>query len=160
MTVLAAEIEPDLSFVKENDIQLLDLDPLLEKSDYVSLHCALSDETRGMIDSEKLALMKPEAVLINTARGGLIVESDLIESLKLSQIGGAGLDVFETEPTDPNNPLYSMDNVVVSPHIAGNDYQSMEDMGNEAAQCIVDLFKSHWPKGAVINNQLKGNWIW
>jgi len=160
MNVLAAEPQPDMDFVHENGIQLLDLDALLENSDYVSLNCALSKETRGLIDRHKLALMKPGAVLINTARGGLVVEADLIEALKSGQIGGAGLDVFELEPTDPDNDLYTMDNVVVSPHMAGNDILSVEDMGNEAARCVIDLFNGHWPDGAVVNNELKGRWSW
>jgi phosphoglycerate dehydrogenase-like enzyme len=158
MNVLAAEPQPDMDFVHEHGIQLVDLDALLRSADYVSLNCALSEETRGLIDRHKLALMKPEAMLINTARGGLIVEADLVEALKSGQIGGAGLDVFELEPTDPDNPLYIMDNVVVSPHMAGNDILSVEDMGNEAAQCVIDLFNGRWPDGAVVNNELKGRW--
>jgi phosphoglycerate dehydrogenase-like enzyme len=160
MNVLAAEPQPDMDFVHQNAIQLLDLDALLKNSDYVSLNCALSEETRGLIDRHKLALMKPTAVLINTARGGLIVEADLIEALKSGQIGGAGLDVFELEPTDPDNQIYAMDNVVVSPHMAGNDVLSVEDMGNEAAQCVIDLFNGRWPDGAVVNSELKGRWSW
>jgi phosphoglycerate dehydrogenase-like enzyme len=160
MNVLAAEPQPDMDFVHENGIQLLDLDALLKSSDYVSLNCALSEETRGLINRHKLALMKPTAALINTARGGLIVEADLIEALKSGQMGGAGLDVFELEPTDPDNQLYTMDNVVVSPHMAGNDVLSVEDMGNEAAQCVIDLFNGRWPDGAVVNNELKGRWSW
>lgn len=160
MNVLAAEPQPDMDFVNENGIQLLELDALLKNSDYVSLNCALSEKTRGLIDRHKLALMKPEAVLINTGRGELIVESDLIEALKSGQIGGAGLDVFELEPTGPDNQLYTMDNVVVSPHVAGVDVLSVEDMGKEAAQCVIDLFKGRWPNGAVINNELKGKWNW
>lgn len=160
MEVNAFEPKPDLEFVREYDIGLMELDNLLKVSDYVSLNCALSEETRGMIDSRKLALMKPESVLINTARGGLVVEKDLIQALKSGRIAGAGLDVFEIEPTDQKNPLYSMENVVVSSHLAGNDKLSVEDMGNEAAQNIIDLFNGNWPDTAVINNQLKGKWIW
>ena len=160
MDVLAAEPKPDEAFVRENGIRLVGLDTLLEESDYVSLNCALSDDTQGLIDRRKLALMKADAVLVNTARGGLVVEADLIEALESGQIGGAGLDVFEQEPTASDTPLYSMDNVVVSPHVAGNDDLSMEEMGNEAAQCVIDLFNGRWPEGAVVNNELKGKWTW
>ena len=160
MNVLAAEPFPDEAFVRENGIRLVDLDTLLAESDYVSINCALSESTRGLIDRRKLALMKPDAVIVNTARGGLIVEADLIEALQSGRIGGAGLDVFEEEPTSPNNPLYAMDNVVVSPHLAGNDDLSMEEMGNEAAQCVIDLSQGRWPEGAVVNNDLKGRWTW
>ena len=104
--------------------------------------------------------MNPNGVLINTARGGLVVESDLVDALKSGQIAGAGLDVFEQEPTDPNNPLYELDNVVLSPHIAGNDQLSMVEMGVEAAQNIADLYEGKWPGGSVVNRELEGNWRW
>ncbi len=160
MNVIAAEPFPDDAFVRDNAIGLVELDVLLAESDYVSINCALSEATRGLIDRQKLALMKPDAVIVNTARGGLIVEADLIDALQAGRIGGAGLDVFEREPTSPDNPLYSMDNVVVSPHLAGNDDLSMEDMGNEAAQCVIDLSEGRWPEGAVVNDELKGRWTW
>jgi D-3-phosphoglycerate dehydrogenase len=104
--------------------------------------------------------MKPTGVLVNTARGGLVVEADLVEALRAGTIGGAGLDVFEQEPTNPKNPLYEFENVVVSPHIAGTDSLAMDSMAAEAAQCIIDLSKGVWPDGAVINNELKGKWRW
>lgn len=160
MNVLAAEPFPDEAFVRENGIRLVDLETLLAESDYVSINCALSESTRGLIDRRRLALMKPDSIIVNTARGGLIVEADLIAALEAGRIGGAGLDVFEQEPTSPDNPLYSMDNVVVSPHLAGNDDLSMEDMGNEAAQCVIDLSQGRWPEGAVVNDELKGRWTW
>ena len=128
MALIATEVAPDQEFVDELGIGLVDLDTLLETADYVSLHCPLSDETRGMIDQQKLARMKPDAALINTARGGLVVEA-----LRAGAIGCAGLDVFEQEPTSPDNPLYELDNVVVSSHLAGNDSLGVENMGIEAA---------------------------
>lgn len=160
MKILAVEPFPNMDFVRENEIQLLDLESLLMKADYVSLHCPLSNETSGLIDHTKLILMKPDSVLINTARGSLVVESDLIESLRSGQIGGAGLDVFECEPTNSSNPLYTMDNVVVSPHIAGNDTLSLDETRNEAAQYVIDLFNGRWPDGSVVNKELKGKWTW
>ena len=160
MRVIATETQPNVSFVQENDIQLADLDTLLGRADHVSLNCPLNDETRGMINSQKLALMRDGAALINTARGGLVVEADLVDALASGRIAGAGLDVFEQEPTEPMNPLYALDNVVVSPHVAGNDVLSVEEMGREAAQCIIDLSEGRWPDGAVVNDELKGNWRW
>ena len=160
MRIMAAEPEPDEAFVREHGVELVDLETLLESSDYVSLHCPLSDETRGMIDGRKLALMKSDAVLINTARGGLIVEADLVDALESGRVAGAGLDVFEQEPADPGNPLFRLDNVVVSPHTAGSDVLSWEQMGNEATQCIIDLSTGRWPDGAVVNDELKGKWRW
>ena len=158
MRVLAAETYPDKEFVEKHGIELVDLDTLLERADYVTLHCPLAKETRGLINAERLAKMKPEAVLINTARGGLIVEADLVRALESGQLRGAGLDVFEKEPTDASNPLFQLDNVVVSSHRAGNDVLAMENMGLEAAQCIIDLSRGKWPEGAVLNRELEGNW--
>ena len=77
-----------------------------------------------------------------------------------SRDNGAGLDVFEHEPTDEHCPLFRFDNVVVSPHIAGNDVKSMDDMVIEAAQCVIDLTQGRWPKSAVINSELKNTWRW
>ena len=160
MKLIATELYPDPAFVEEHNIRLVDLDTLLAEADYISLHCPLSDETRGIINADKLSKMKSTAILVNTSRGGLIVEADLIEALKSGTIGGAGLDVFEQEPTDPRNPLYEFDNVVVSPHIAGTDTLAMQHMSAEAARCIVDLSQGKWPEGAVINSSLKGKWRW
>ena len=160
MNVIAAEIYPDKEFADQHDIEFVDLDTLLARADYVSLHCPLTDETCGMIDGEKFAKMKPGSVLINTARGRLVVEGDLVDALKSGHLGGAGLDAFEQQPTDANNPLFQFDNVVVCPHIAGNDTLAMENMGIEAAQCIIDLSRGKWPGGAVVNDELKEKWKW
>ena len=160
MRVIAAEVAPDRSFVEERDIQIVDLDFLLETADYVSLHCPLDDDTRGIINADRLARMKQDAVLVNTARGGLLVEADLVEALSSSTIGGAALDVFEQEATAADNPLFKLDNVIVSPHVAGNDDIAVESMHIEAAQCVIDLSRGVWPDGAVVNGELKGHWRW
>ena len=99
-------------------------------------------------------------MLINTARGGLVVESELIEALRSGHLRAAGLDVFEEEPPAADNPLFKLENVVLSPHIAGNDLTSIEEMGIEAAQCIIQLHQGQWPDGAVVNSELKGHWKW
>ena len=99
-------------------------------------------------------------MFINTARGSLVVENDLIEALNSGHIAAAGLDVFETEPVDINNPLKQLNTVVLSPHVAGEDEQSTIDMGVEAATCIVNLYQGEWPEEAVVNKELKGNWSW
>ena len=160
MNVIAAEPHPNMEFILQNNIQLADLDTLLQESDFVSLNCALSNKTRGLIDRKKLALMKPGAILINTARGGLVVEKDLVEALASGHIAGAGLDVFEIEPPGKDNLLYTMNNVVMSPHMAGNDTLSVENMRNEAAQFVIDLFNGNWPDDAIVNKELKNIWTW
>ena len=95
---------------------LVDLDTLLTQADYVVILCALTDETRGMIDAAALALMKKTAYLINIARGPIVDQQALYEALVAKQIRGAALDVFEQEPADPDEPLFKLDNVIVTPH--------------------------------------------
>lgn len=160
MKVIAHELFPNLEFVKANGIELVDFKTLLSRSDFVSLHCPLSDETEGLMNAAAFALMKPGSVFINTARGGLVVEKDLVAALKSGHLGAAGLDVFEKEPPDQNNPLFAMDNVVLSPHMGGGDTQSIADMGAEAARSIVSLYRGEWPTGAVLNESLNVGWSW
>lgn len=160
MHVLAYETRPDMTFVARHGIELVDFDTLLARSDVVSVHCPLNAETRGLFRRETFAKMKRGAYFLNTARGGLVVERDLVEALQEGQLGGAGLDVFETEPTNAENPIFGLPNVVVSPHIASGDYLAMENMGVEAAQCIARLRRGEWPSGAVVNDELRDGWTW
>lgn len=101
----------------EEGIRYVSLEELLKNSDYVSLHCPLTESTRHMINRETLSLMKPSAFIINTSRGALIDETALIEALENAAIAGAGLDVQEVEPPKENSPLYTMDNVLLTPHM-------------------------------------------
>ena len=104
--------------------------------------------------------MKPGSVLINTARGGLVVEADLIDALKSGHLSAAGLDVFEEEPAKADNPLFRFENVVLSPHVGGIDRLSTENMAIESADCIIKLSRNQWPAGAVVNDELRSNWKW
>jgi len=94
-------------------------DEVFRQSDVLSVHVRLSTETSGLIRREHLDLMRPGAILINTARGGIVNEADLVQALLTNRIAGAGLDVFETEPLPPESPLFAMPNVVLTPHAAG-----------------------------------------
>ena len=96
----------------------MDLDELLKEADYVSLHCPLTDDTRGLIDARRLALMKPNALLVNTSRGPVVDEPALVEALKNGTIAGAALDVLCEEPPPKDHPLFALDNVILTPHIA------------------------------------------
>jgi|FaiFalFF_MnMetaG_3_1042247.scaffolds.fasta_scaffold03008_2 phosphoglycerate dehydrogenase-like enzyme len=112
---------PDLEV--EVRAQRVDLDTLLRESDIVTIHCPLTRHTRGLIGRRELGLMKPTAVLINTARGAIVDEAALIEALRERRIAGAGLDVFAQEPVSPTNPLLRLPNVVLTPHTAGTAYE-------------------------------------
>lgn len=100
-------------------ITSVSLEELLKTSDVVSIHVPLTRETRNLIGKDQLAMMKPASIIINTARGGIIDEAALVEALQSGAIAGAGLDVMEHEPPDPNDPLPKLDNVIVTPHTAG-----------------------------------------
>lgn len=160
MKVLACETYPDRDFVEKNGIELVDFNTLLSRSDILSIHCPLNDETRGSINKNVFDRMKPGSILLNTSRGPIVKEADLIEALKSGKLSGAGLDVFEEEPAKADNPLFKLNNVVVSPHVAGIESRAMEDMGIEAADCIIKLHKGQWPAGAVVNDNLRDGWKW
>ena len=102
----------------------VDLDTLLRTSDIVTLHVPLLPSTRRMIGERELSLMKPSTVIVNTSRGKVVDEAALVSALERREIWGAGLDVFEQEPTAPDNPLFGLDNCVVAPHVAGKSLES------------------------------------
>ncbi len=101
----------------EEGIHYVDFETVLKNSDYISLHCPLTEQTKHMMNKDTFALMKPSAFLINTSRGALVDEKALIHALKNHIIAGAGLDVQEVEPPKENNPLYTLDNVILTPHM-------------------------------------------
>jgi D-3-phosphoglycerate dehydrogenase / 2-oxoglutarate reductase len=109
-------VDIDHVFITESGIEMTDLSSLLSGSDFVSVHCDLNPTSRHLMNSDTLALMKPSAVLINTARGPIVDEKALIHALQSGQIGGAALDVFEFEPLPKDSPLLKMDNVILAPH--------------------------------------------
>lgn len=160
MTVIACETYPDLAFAKQHGIELVDFDALLARSDYLSLHCPHNAQTDRMFNRDVFARMKRGSVLINTSRGRLVAEADLLVALQNGQLGGAGLDVFENEPATADNPLFALKNVVVSPHLGGADQLSQDNMAIEAADCIVKLYRGEWPVGAVVNDELHTGWTW
>jgi len=160
MRVVAFDTYIDAEFDKQHGIERLSLDDLLTISDVVSLHIPLTEATRGMVNRGFLAKMRKGTYLINTSRGGLVVERDLHEALTSGHLLGAGLDVLGSEPPEPGNPLLGLPNVVLSPHIAGTDTLSMGDMAELAAKTIVDLHENRWPTDCVVNSELREGWQW
>lgn len=160
MTVIATEPFPDRPFIEQHGIQLVDLDTLLGTADYLSVHCPLTEQTQAMIDHTWFERMKPGCVFLNTARGKLVVEADLIQALNDGSLKAAGLDVFEQEPLSEDSALREMENVVLSPHNGGEDTLSSLNMGLEAAGCIAKLHRGEWPAGCVVNDSLRDGWKW
>ena len=115
------------------------LDTLLERSEVVSLHCPLTPATHHLIGERALARMRPDAVLVNAARGPIVDEPALVEALRRGAIAGAALDVFEVEPVPRDSALLSMDNVVVSPHVAGLSSRSVAEMTRRATNAVLDV---------------------
>jgi D-3-phosphoglycerate dehydrogenase len=129
--------------------ELVDLDALLRAADFVSLNCNLTDETRHLIDGRRLALMKPTAYLINTARGPVVDEPALIRALQERRIAGAAIDVFEQEPPDPQNPLFQLDNVILAPHAICWTDECFLNNGQSAIQSILDVAAGRLPRHIV-----------
>lgn len=155
MRILAHDPYADADRARELDVELVDLEPLLRESDFVSLHCLVTDETRNLINRDTLALMKPTAYLINTARGELVDEDALSEALRSSRLAGAGLDVFAAEPLPKESPLRALNgkrsDVIFSPHIAGLDSLSFRLMTQMAAEAVIKVLSGGWPEEYVVN---------
>lgn len=135
-------LDPELE--KSMGAAYADLPTLLKESDFLSIHTPASPETLGLMDLEKFSLMKPNAFVINTARGEIIREDDLVKALQQKKIAGAGLDVFEREP-EIHNALKAMDNVVLLPHIGSASLETRTRMGLMAAENLVAFFKGQIP---------------
>ncbi|MDR1560144.1 MAG: phosphoglycerate dehydrogenase [Clostridiales bacterium] len=136
MNVLAFDKYPDERFAKDNNVRYCALEELLSLSDFVTIHCLYNAETRNMIDKKRIALMKPTAVLVNTARGGIINESDLYDALRDGIIAGAGLDVTESEPPI-GNPLLELENCVLTSHIGSYTTDAIHNMSMNSVQNVV-----------------------
>ncbi len=160
MRLLVYEPYPDKAFNERYNITLVPLEQLLKEADYLTLHMPFTPESKHVINQRTLALMKPTAFLINTARGGLVCEADLVEALRARQLAGAALDVFEQEPPQKGHAFFGLDNVVVTPHMAGVDVQSRDDMAFSAAQAIVDLSRGQWPAEKVVNPDVRSKFRW
>lgn len=122
-------------------IRYVSLDELLENSDYITLHCPLNDQTKHIINKEAIGKMKPSAVIVNTGRGPLINEADLCEALAAKRIAGAGLDVQEVEPPAEDNPLYTLDNVIITPHMGWKGLETRQRLVGIIRDNVQAFFK-------------------
>jgi glyoxylate reductase len=155
MRVLFYDIIPRPEMEKDFGAKKVDLDTLLRESDFVSVHVPLMKETHHLVNAQKLSLMKKTAYLINNSRGPVVDEKALYEALRKEQIAGAGLDVFEQEPTPVDNPLLKLDNVVVAPHISSASLETRAKMSEMVAENLVAFFEGKRPPNLVNSDVIK-----
>jgi len=142
-------LAPDAAFA-ELGVERQKLDAVLRTADIISLHCPLTPETRHVINAESIARMRPGVLLVNTARGPLVNEADLVTALKAGKISGAGLDVYEKEPLPSDSPLRSLPNVILTSHAASVSTRSLERLQIQAAEAARDILQGKRPAGALV----------
>ncbi len=145
MRILAYDPLLSAEQVTARGAEKVELDDLLAQSDYVSVHCPLTRQSRKMLGAAQFAKMQPDAYFISTARGFIHDEQALAEALRSKRIAGAGLDVWEDEPPPHNHPLMAFDNVMVSPHVAGSTIEARENMGRIAAEQVLEILDGKKP---------------
>ncbi len=138
MTVIAVDPYIPADVAADLEVQLVDINTLYALSDFITLHSLITDETRGMINRDSIARMKPGVRLVNAARGALINEADLAEAIRSGHVAGAALDVFSSEPPPGDHPLIGLDGVVHTPHLAASTYDAQITVAIDAAKLIVD----------------------
>ena len=139
----------DKKVAAELGIELVSLEELFRRADILSVNCPLTPETHHIVNAERLALMKPTAYLINTARGPIVDQKALTRVLQENRIAGAGLDVFEQEPTDPNDQLLKLDNLIAAPHALCWTDQCFAGNGAADIRAVLDVMKGQVPRGVV-----------
>ena len=144
----------DEKITNEYNITLMSMEEVLKEADYVSLHTPLNDETRHLFGKNEIAQMKPSAYVINTSRGPVIDEKELIKALQEKRIAGAGLDVFEKEPVDPDNPLLKMDNVICIPHTASYSDAAIKVSPVAVGKSVAQVLSGNWPRN-IVNEEVK-----
>ncbi len=138
MKVMAYDPYMNPEMAEKLGIEIVDLDKLLANADYVSVHTPLTDETRGMLNKDMFDKMKPTAMVLNCARGGIVNEADLYDALTSGKLAGAALDVFEKEPTTIENPLFQLKNFICTPHLGASTREAQENVAVAVARQIAD----------------------
>ena len=149
MGFIAHDPFADPKVAAELGIELVGLEDLFARADILTVNCPLTPDTRHIVNAERLALMKPTAYLINTARGPIVDQQALTAVLQARKIAGAGLDVFEDEPTDPGDPLFALDNVIVTPHALCWTDQCFAGIGAADVRAVLDVQRGLVPRGVV-----------
>ncbi len=149
--------DPYLTTAPEGIVLVPTIEELFEKADFLSIHIPKNEKTSNLINKRLLEIMKPTSFIINTSRGGLIVENDLIDVLNQGKIAGAALDVFEVEPMLEGNPLAQKDNVILTPHSAALTNECNQRVAIEAIEGIIHVLNGHQPENSVNKVKLKMN---
>lgn len=149
MSFIAADPFADAATAADLGITLTSVDEVFRQADFLTINCPLTPDTEKLVNADRLAQMKPTAYVINTARGPIVDEAALITALQSGQIAGAGLDVFEQEPSPADNPLYQMDNVIVTPHALCWTDQCFAGIGADDVAAVLAVAKGDAPVGIV-----------
>ncbi|WP_373503705.1 NAD(P)-dependent oxidoreductase [Aestuariivirga sp.] len=149
MKFIAHDPYADKSVAAELGIELVSIEDLFSRADILTVNCPLTTDTHHIVNAERLALMKPTAYFINTARGPIVDQEALTKVLQERKIAGAGLDVFEMEPTDPNDPLLKLDNIIAAPHALCWTDQCFAGNGAADVKAVLDAMKGEVPRGVV-----------
>jgi phosphoglycerate dehydrogenase-like enzyme len=159
MRFIAHDPYVDPKDAKELGVELMGLDDVFRRADIVTVNCPLSETTRHLVNAERLALMKPTAYLINTARGPIVDQAALTGVLAKNRIAGAGLDVFAEEPSSADDPLFKLDNVVVTPHSLCWTNQCFGGIGAADVKAVLDLAEGRAPRG-IVNREITESAAW
>ncbi|MGQ9457923.1 MAG: C-terminal binding protein [Anaerolineae bacterium] len=155
MTLLAYDPYVDAETMARYGVQKVDLDELLRRADFLSVHAPLTERTRHLLSHREFALMKDGVFLVNTSRGPVVDEAALVEALRSGKVRGAGLDVTEQEPLPPDSPLRTLENVTLTPHVGAYSQESVEDLYRIGCRIVVDLVQGIWPE-EVVNPEVEG----
>ncbi|RPI48744.1 MAG: C-terminal binding protein, partial [Chloroflexi bacterium] len=149
LTILAFDPFVPAAAMAAEGVSKVELDELLARSDFMSIHCPLTDETHHLLGRREFDLMKGEVFLVNTSRGPIVDELALVEAFGTGRVWGAGLDVFETEPLPLTSQLRGFDNVVMTPHVGANSEESVGDLYRMGCEIALDIYHGRWPQGVV-----------
>jgi D-3-phosphoglycerate dehydrogenase len=155
MTLLAYDPYLDAETMALYGVEKVELDELLQRSDFISVHVPLTDETRHLLSAREFRLMKEGVFVVNTSRGAVIDESTLVEALRSGKVWGVGLDVMEQEPLPLDSPLREFENVTFTPHVGANSEESADDLYRTGCRIAIDIVNGIWPE-EVVNPEVEG----
>ena len=154
LTLLAFDPYVSAEVADSYSVKLVELDELLKRSNLISVHVPLTEETYHLLSEREFALMKPGAVLVNTSRGAVVDEVALARALRDGPLAAAGLDVLEHEPAGPDCPLLDLDNITITPHVAAYAEESVGDLYRGACRIAIDVIQGRWPQ-SVVNPEVR-----